>query len=91
MKIALVNPNWTFEGSIYFGCRESHLPLEYGYARALLAREGHDVLLLDAQLHEHQLSDVVGGLEARSRPSSDYVSQDAMAVCSAKILMPWDA
>jgi anaerobic magnesium-protoporphyrin IX monomethyl ester cyclase len=64
MKIALVNPNWTFEGSIYFGCRESHLPLEYGYARTLLAREGHDVLLLDAQLHEHQLSDVVGGLDA---------------------------
>lgn len=50
MKWALVNPNWTFEGSIYFGCREPHLPLEYGYARALLERDGHDVLVLDAQL-----------------------------------------
>ena len=36
MKIALVNPRWTFDGSIYFGCREPHLPLEYGYAAALL-------------------------------------------------------
>ena len=51
MKFALVNPHWTFDGSIYFGCREPHLPLEYGYARALLERAGHEVLLVDAQLH----------------------------------------
>ena len=38
MKFALVNPHWSFEGSIYFGCREPHLPLEYGYAKALLER-----------------------------------------------------
>ena len=31
---------WTFDGSIYFGCREPHLPLEYGYAQALLERAG---------------------------------------------------
>ncbi len=42
MKYALVNPNWTFDGSIYFGCREPHLPLEYGYAKALLERAGHE-------------------------------------------------
>ena len=30
MKVALVNPNWRFDGSIYFGCREPHLPLELG-------------------------------------------------------------
>ena len=36
MKFALVNPRWSFDGSIYFGCREPHLPLEYGYAQALL-------------------------------------------------------
>ncbi len=30
MKVALVNPRWTFEDSIDFGCRESHLPLELG-------------------------------------------------------------
>jgi B12-binding domain/radical SAM domain protein of rhizo-twelve system len=51
MKFALVNPNWTFDGSIYFGCREPHLPLEYGYSKALLEADGHEVLLIDAQLH----------------------------------------
>jgi B12-binding domain/radical SAM domain protein of rhizo-twelve system len=50
MKWALVNPPWTFEGSIYFGCREPHLPLEYGYARALLEQAGHEVRLFDGQL-----------------------------------------
>ncbi|MBZ5603003.1 MAG: TIGR04295 family B12-binding domain-containing radical SAM protein [Acidobacteriia bacterium] len=50
MRFALINPNWSFEGSIYFGCREPHLPLEFGYTKALLQREGHKVLLLDAQL-----------------------------------------
>ena len=49
MKIALVNPPWSFDGSIYFGCREPHLPLEYGYARTLLAEAGHDAAIFDAQ------------------------------------------
>jgi B12-binding domain/radical SAM domain protein of rhizo-twelve system len=50
MKFALVNPPWTFDGSIYFGCREPHLPLEYGYARALLRDAGHDAEIFDGQL-----------------------------------------
>ncbi|MEN2977827.1 TIGR04295 family B12-binding domain-containing radical SAM protein (plasmid) [Tistrella bauzanensis] len=50
MKIALVNPPWTFDGSIYFGCREPHLPLELGYTRAMLEAAGHQVLLIDAHL-----------------------------------------
>jgi anaerobic magnesium-protoporphyrin IX monomethyl ester cyclase len=50
VRFALVNPNWTFDGSIYFGCREPHLPLEYGYAKALLERDGHDALIVDGQL-----------------------------------------
>jgi B12-binding domain/radical SAM domain protein of rhizo-twelve system len=49
-KVALVNPPWTFDGSIYFGCREPHLPLEYGYARALLERAGERGVIVDAQL-----------------------------------------
>ena len=52
MKFALINPRWTFDGSIYFGCREPHLPLEYGYARALLEEQGHDVLLVDGQIEQ---------------------------------------
>jgi B12-binding domain/radical SAM domain protein of rhizo-twelve system len=47
MKVALVNPPWSFEGSIYFGCREPHLPLELGACRALLLAAGHQVLMLD--------------------------------------------
>jgi B12-binding domain/radical SAM domain protein of rhizo-twelve system len=50
MRIALVNPPWEFTGSIYFGCREPHLPLEYGYARALLTDAGHSAEIFDAQL-----------------------------------------
>lgn len=50
MKVALVNPFWTYDGSIYFGCREPHLPLELGYAKAALEAAGHETLLLDGQL-----------------------------------------
>ena len=50
MKIALINPAWHYENSIYFGCREAHLPLEFGYARQLLDRAGHQTLLLDGQI-----------------------------------------
>ena len=63
MRFALVNPNWSFPGSIYFGCREPHLPLEFGYGKALLEREGHDVLLVDAQLEDlgaHEVKERIG-------------------------------
>jgi B12-binding domain/radical SAM domain protein of rhizo-twelve system len=48
MRVALINPNWSFEGSIYFGCREPHLPLEYGYAKSLLTGIGHTAEIFDA-------------------------------------------
>src|SRR5262249_29291625 len=54
VKVALVNPPWSFEGSIYFGCRAPHLPLEHGYAQALLARTGHEAQTFDA--HARALS-----------------------------------
>jgi len=50
MKVALVNPPWSFEHSIYFGCREPHLPLELGCAKTLLQNRGHRVGLFDGQL-----------------------------------------
>ncbi|WGF90845.1 TIGR04295 family B12-binding domain-containing radical SAM protein [Marinivivus vitaminiproducens] len=50
MKVALVNPSWNYDGSIYFGCRQPHLPLELGYCRALLEADGHETLMLDGQL-----------------------------------------
>ena len=63
MKYALLNPPWSFDGSIYFGCREPHLPLEYGYAKALLEREGHDVLVIDGQLDDLSIGDIASGVE----------------------------
>ncbi|HEX3881044.1 MAG TPA: TIGR04295 family B12-binding domain-containing radical SAM protein [Stellaceae bacterium] len=51
MRVALVNPAWNFAGSIYFGCREPHLPLEFGCAKALLERAGHKVEIVDAHLY----------------------------------------
>ena len=58
MKFALVNPNWHFEGSIYFGCREPHFPLEYGYSKALLERAGHDVAIVDGQMDNLSLNEI---------------------------------
>ncbi|WP_375408819.1 TIGR04295 family B12-binding domain-containing radical SAM protein [uncultured Methylobacterium sp.] len=51
MRIALVNPSWTYCNSIYFGCRAPHLALELAYGKAMLEREGHEVLLVDAHLN----------------------------------------
>lgn len=50
MRFALVNPPWSFEGSIYFGCREPHLPLELNYSKFLLEAQGHEVDLIDGHL-----------------------------------------
>ncbi|GAC1345742.1 MAG: TIGR04295 family B12-binding domain-containing radical SAM protein [Acetobacteraceae bacterium] len=64
MKVALVNPPWTFEGSIYFGCREPHLPLELGYCRAALERDGHAVLLLDGHLMGQSYAELAAEIRA---------------------------
>ncbi|MBV9555259.1 MAG: TIGR04295 family B12-binding domain-containing radical SAM protein [Alphaproteobacteria bacterium] len=50
MRVALVNPRWDFAGSIYFGCREPHLPLELGCAKVLLEAAGHAAEIIDAHL-----------------------------------------
>jgi B12-binding domain/radical SAM domain protein of rhizo-twelve system len=81
MRFALINPRWTFDGSIYFGCREPHLPLEYGYARALLERAGHDVLLIDAQLHDLSLEEVVRTVEE--------VAPDRLVITTAPSYLFW--
>ena len=58
MKYALVNPNWSFDGSIYFGCHEPHLPLEYGYARCLIEAAGHEARIFDGHLFDLSLDSV---------------------------------
>ncbi len=64
MRYALINPNWRFDGSIYFGCREPHLPLEFGYAAALLQAAGDEPLLIDAQLENLSEDEIRGRLLA---------------------------
>jgi B12-binding domain/radical SAM domain protein of rhizo-twelve system len=51
MKFALVNPNWTFQGSTYFGCHDPHVPLELLYAREQIIGAGHEALLIDAHIN----------------------------------------
>ncbi|MBV8922976.1 TIGR04295 family B12-binding domain-containing radical SAM protein [Bradyrhizobium sp.] len=63
-RVALINPNWKFDGSIYFGCRSPHLPLELGITQHHLAQAGHPTLLLDAHMFDLALSDVEAELRA---------------------------
>ncbi len=81
MKFALVNPNWSFEGSIYFGCREPHFPLEYGYAKALLEQEGHETLIVDGQLEGLTIEEI-------RRPISAF-APDFLVVCTAPSYLFW--
>jgi B12-binding domain/radical SAM domain protein of rhizo-twelve system len=81
VKIALVNPPWSFDGSIYFGCREPHLPLELGYSRALLERRGHQVRLLDAQLGGLDLAALVAEVSA--------FAPDATVITTAPSYLFW--
>ena len=66
MRVALVNPPWGFDNSIYFGCRAPHLPLELGYAQALLEAAGHEVLMLDGAARRPATTPA---WPTRSRPS----------------------
>ena len=63
MRFALVNPQWNFEGSIYFGCREPHLPLEFGYAKALLEQHGHQAAIFDGQFDELTHPEIFDGVK----------------------------
>jgi hypothetical protein len=81
MRVALVNPNWTYDGSIYFGCREPHLPTELGCARALLREAGHEVLLVDAHLYQ------LGHDELRARVGE--FGPDMLVVTTAPTYLFW--
>jgi anaerobic magnesium-protoporphyrin IX monomethyl ester cyclase len=81
MRVALVNPRWRFEHSIYFGCREPHLPLELGYCDALLRRHGHTTLLLDGHLFDTPPDATVEQVEA--------FSPDMIVVATAPSYLFW--
>jgi hypothetical protein len=73
MRVALVNPAWSFDGSIYFGCRHPHLPLEYGSARVLLEQAGHQVEIIDGHLFGMSTAEVAGEVRA-FRPDMTVVT-----------------
>jgi anaerobic magnesium-protoporphyrin IX monomethyl ester cyclase len=64
MKVVLINPNWHFDGSIYFGCREPHLPLELGITQAMLETAGHSARLIDGHLFALSLEDIAAEVSA---------------------------
>ncbi|MBV8207212.1 MAG: TIGR04295 family B12-binding domain-containing radical SAM protein [Acidobacteria bacterium] len=61
MRFALINPNWDFTGSTYFGCQEPHYPLELLFAFDQIAAAGHEPMLVDAQVER------IGTAEVRQR------------------------
>jgi B12-binding domain/radical SAM domain protein of rhizo-twelve system len=73
MRVALINPNWRYDGSIYFGCRLPHLPIELGIAQQLLRGNEHATLLLDAHLFGHSTSDIAAELKS-FRPDMSVVT-----------------
>ena len=64
MRYALLNPQWSFEGSTYFGCPEPHVPLELLSTREMLRAAGQDVLLIDANMEALDRTDVRSRLNA---------------------------
>jgi B12-binding domain/radical SAM domain protein of rhizo-twelve system len=81
VKVALVNPRWSFEGSIYFGCREPHLPLEYGYAKALLEAAGHEAVIIDGHLGDQG--------HAAVRAAVDATAPDLTVLTTAPSYLCW--
>jgi hypothetical protein len=61
-RVALINPDWRYDGSIYFGCRSPHLPLELGISQQLMDQAGHKTLLLDAHMFGLSLADIAAEL-----------------------------
>ena len=64
MKFALVNPNWDFKGSTYFGCKDPHVPLELMFACDQIRKAGHEPLLVDAQTGNFTVEEVKRQVDA---------------------------
>ncbi|MFL6386272.1 MAG: TIGR04295 family B12-binding domain-containing radical SAM protein [Terriglobales bacterium] len=81
MKFALLNPNWDFKGSTYFGCQEPHTPLELLFAADQLHIAGHESLLIDA--HTENLS------MDQARRRLDAFAPDFLVVPTAPSYLFW--
>ena len=81
MKYALVNPNWDFKGSTYFGCQDPHYPLELLFAFDKIQEAGHDAVLVDAQ------NDCLNTTETKRRV--DAFAPDFMVIPTAPSYLFW--
>jgi len=81
VKFALVNPDWNFSGSTYFGCQDPHVPLELLFAADELLAAGHDSLVVDAQTENLDLS------EAKARV--DSFNPDFVVIPTAPSYLFW--
>jgi B12-binding domain/radical SAM domain protein of rhizo-twelve system len=81
MKFALLNPNWDFQGSIYFGCQDQHIPLELLFTSDKLEENGHEPLLIDAQ------TDRLNTTEAKRRIA--YFQPDFLVIPTAPSYLFW--
>ncbi len=81
MKFALVNPNWDFAGSTYFGCREPHFPLELMFAEGHIRAAGHESLLVDAHIDKLNL------YEAKRKV--DSFQPDFLVISTAPTYLFW--
>ncbi len=81
MKYALVNPNWSFEGSTYFGCRDPHYPLELLFAHDQILAAGHQARLIDAQVDNLSIEQV--------RREVDAFAPDFLVIPTAPSYLFW--
>jgi anaerobic magnesium-protoporphyrin IX monomethyl ester cyclase len=81
MRVALINPPWSFDGSIYFGCREPHLPLELAYSERLLCEAGHEPRIFDCHTSALSLRDL--------RAEVDHFRPNMTVVTTAPTYLFW--
>jgi len=81
MRFALVNPNWSFTGSTYFGCPDPHVPLELMFAYDQVRAAGHEPLLVDAQTDKLTVDEV--------KPRVDDFRPDFLVIPTAPSYLFW--
>lgn len=81
MLFALVNPNWDFQGSVYFGCRGYHFPLELSYSKAMLTEAGFEAEIIDAHAEDLSLEDI--------RKKVEGLSPDYIVITTAPTYLFW--
>ncbi len=80
-RYALVNPNWDFTGSTYFGCRDPHIPLELLFAAQKIHARGDQALVIDAQTDDLTLSE--------ARAQVERFDPDFLVIPSAPSYLFW--